>query len=58
MTMGGRLSSFSPGLKLMMRTNFVPSRFMRGMARPTSPRVTSHGVSMVFAQFMMVEPKA
>ncbi len=56
-TTGGVTASASVGLKDMMRTNFVPSRCMRGIARRTSPNVTSKGVSTVFAQFMMVEPK-
>ena len=56
-TAGGVMASSSLGLKLMMRTNFAPTFCIRGIARRTSPSVTSKGVSTVLAQFMMVEPK-
>ena len=46
-----------PGLKLITRMNFAPVRFMRGMARLTSAKVTSNGVSTVLAQFMIALPK-
>ena len=56
-TTGGRVSVSSAGLKLITRTYGVPRRCIRGIARRTSASVTSKGVSIVFAQFMMVEPK-
>src|SRR5258706_9939680 len=46
----GVLYSSSPGLKLITRTYFVPSRFMRGIARLTSPRERSNGTSIFLDQ--------